>query len=632
MKNSAYKLLFLCFVLMGSMSELYANKTPCRCNISIDSFTNAQNNKYLNASNDSIFFLLEEGVEWFKSKGNTCCQSAYYTMKAALQQAKGEEYISLIKYSEKLLESNYLDYSYFENKRLLYYHYSFSLISDSAVYHCIEGLEMAEKRKLDNFIVTFNLFLATEFSKQKILDKAKQYAWKCFQISEKHKESRFAVYTAASYCLYAIAFLDLYENNEIKPDAFLDSAAYFSEKALKVATENNLSTYRWAALGNFSEIAFLKKDYTKAMTYINEILNDERIDIDPETKVEYLIEKAKIHFEISEYLEVTKILEQIKQMSGDYRALYELKVLEMMHKSYAKTGDFSNAYESLLNFKRLNDSLTNGENSKIINDLEQKYQKAKNESAIKELNQSNSIKSLRIQLLGLLVGALVLIVLIVFVISKNRLSKKKEELLKTEQSLNRARMDPHFFFNALGAIQSMVLDNSSSEEVSQYLSKFSKVMRTSLESSYNDLLSLAEEKEFLESYMKVQQMRQPNLFTFEIAIDEALNKDETLIPAMLIQPFIENSIEHGFKNKSKTNRIQIGFYRENNLLKVVLKDNGIGLNSENKHKIYPSRAMQIVKDRLFLLNVEMKTKANYEIKQMDASQGVQVIIKLPIIV
>ncbi len=124
-------------------------------------------------------------------------------------------------------------------------------------------------------------------------------------------------------------------------------------------------------------------------------------------------------------------------------------------------------------------------------------------------------------------------------------------------------------------------------------------------------------------------MRYPNRFNYSIDIDEAIDTFETYIPSMIIQPFIENSIEHGFEMSTKEGNINIHFSKQATELIIILTDNGRGLNADKKEKKYPSRATQIIKDRLLILNKHYKSNSDFEIKSGENGSGTVVKIRLP---
>ena len=210
--------------------------------------------------------------------------------------------------------------------------------------------------------------------------------------------------------------------------------------------------------------------------------------------------------------------------------------------------------------------------------------------------------------------------------------KHKQRILETEQRLNRARMNPHFFFNALASLQSFALRENDGKALASNLSKFSHIMRETLESTYKEYVTIEQEIEFLNEYLEVQKIRFPQTFSYEVNADSNLDIDELQIPAMIIQPFVENSIEHGFVGVDYPGKVTVNFTSENKELLIQITDNGKGLSTtakENNEHI--SRASQIIKDRIYLLNIKLKTKAGFSIDNNSTGNGVFVKIHLPLL-
>ncbi|HRG83662.1 MAG TPA: histidine kinase, partial [Chitinophagaceae bacterium] len=198
--------------------------------------------------------------------------------------------------------------------------------------------------------------------------------------------------------------------------------------------------------------------------------------------------------------------------------------------------------------------------------------------------------------------------------------------------LNRARMNPHFFFNTLTSIQKLVLQEKNGEVMAGNLARFSNIMRETLESTYKEYISIEQEIEFLTQYLEVQKVHFPGIFNYEIFTAGELESDELLIPPMIIQPFVENSIEHAFAGLSYTGEIKVSFQKKNKELLIIITDNGKGLPSpDQKNNEHISRATQIIRDRIYLLNRKLKTKAAYQISNCENKQGAQVTIQLPLI-
>lgn len=288
-------------------------------------------------------------------------------------------------------------------------------------------------------------------------------------------------------------------------------------------------------------------------------------------------------------------------------------------------GDHKAAYEALYAEKKITDSLNTAEKAKAVSEVEKKYNQAKNEKTIKELNQQKQIYIL-LAVAGLLIAGLV-----AFLFRQQAL-KNKQKILETEQRLNRARMNPHFFFNALTALQRIALRENDGKTLASNLSKFSNIMRETLESTYKEYVTVRQEVEFLKEYMEIQKMRFPDMFSYQLMVDGEMDTGEVMIPSMILQPFIENSIEHGFAGVNYPGEIRVDFKQKENTILIEIADNGKGLAPDSgKANEHISRASQIIKDRIYLLNIKLKTKANFSIDNNKQGKGVLVTIGLPLI-
>ena len=210
--------------------------------------------------------------------------------------------------------------------------------------------------------------------------------------------------------------------------------------------------------------------------------------------------------------------------------------------------------------------------------------------------------------------------------------KHKQKILETEQRLNRSRMNPHFFFNTLASLQSFALRENDTKAIASNISKFSHIMRETLESTYREYVTVEQEMDFLNEYLALQQIRFPDKFTFSVTSADDLEADDLVIPSMIIQPFAENSIEHGFAGITYPGRLNILFKKEKEELLIEVTDNGKGLitgSKENNEHI--SRASQIIKDRIYLLNIKLKTRARFSIGNAGDRAGVVVNIHLPVL-
>jgi hypothetical protein len=213
----------------------------------------------------------------------------------------------------------------------------------------------------------------------------------------------------------------------------------------------------------------------------------------------------------------------------------------------------------------------------------------------------------------------------------------EKELDKTTLSSIKAQMNPHFIFNALNTIQSYVYMNDK-KNASSYISKFSDLTRNILDMSNKDTITVQEEVNALELYLSLEKMRFQDSFNYKITIQPNLAWENIVLPPMLLQPYVENSVKHGLLHK-KTNRVlQINFDIENKLLKISIDDNGIGrkksaeLKELNK-KHHESFAMNANKKRMDILlqqHKELNLEIIDKVDSNDLAVGTLVIIKLPI--
>ncbi len=191
---------------------------------------------------------------------------------------------------------------------------------------------------------------------------------------------------------------------------------------------------------------------------------------------------------------------------------------------------------------------------------------------------------------------------------KNVELKRREmehQLIMLEQTSLQAMMNPHFIFNALGSIQSFLLRNKPNE-AGIYLSKFARLIRQNLNALNSAEINLEEEVDRLKNYLDLEKLRMENKFEYHINIDESIESEYILIPSMIIQPFIENSVWHGIANIEGKGFISIVFkLHSQKSLQITIEDTGIGIKNslkissgDNKHL---KLGMTITRKRLKLL-------------------------------
>ncbi len=213
---------------------------------------------------------------------------------------------------------------------------------------------------------------------------------------------------------------------------------------------------------------------------------------------------------------------------------------------------------------------------------------------------------------------------------KTKLNKRISELRLTALQ---SQMNPHFIFNALGSIQYFI-QTKNIDKADSFLTKFASLMRLILESSKSKFVSVEEEMKLIELYLSLEQVRFENKFDYKISIDPEIPND-VLIPPMIIQPFIENSINHGLFNlKNRRGEITIVLTNMNEKqLKINIIDNGIGREKSKEFvlKKHKSRATQIINERIETFNAN--NNLNIEVQTIDLyfeneARGTEVILTI----
>jgi len=197
-----------------------------------------------------------------------------------------------------------------------------------------------------------------------------------------------------------------------------------------------------------------------------------------------------------------------------------------------------------------------------------------------------------------------------FLLFKRRIRQIKNEEAKKQQIQKRfamlelqalqAQLNPHFIFNALGAIQYYIQVNEV-ESADVYLTRFAQLMRKYLDSSKEKMISLKDEIELLQIYSELEQLRFDNIFDVQFVISDGLEIEDISLPSMMIQPFLENAVNHGLsmRNDGK-GKMEIHFFGKNDSLICEVRDNGIGRENAkaNKRKGHKSRGMTILDEKI----------------------------------
>ncbi|MEQ9402515.1 MAG: histidine kinase [Cyclobacteriaceae bacterium] len=312
------------------------------------------------------------------------------------------------------------------------------------------------------------------------------------------------------------------------------------------------------------------------------------------------------------------------------------KILPEMAIAYNKLGQSMKAYETQLEFTKLNKEIFDEEKSKQFAEMEAKYETAKKEAEIESLSQQAAIQTLEIQQKnqGIIIGVvlMLLIIISIFFIYERRSFKRKRNQTELEQRFLRSQLNPHFISNALVAVQNFMLKNNA-EAAAQYLTKFSKLMREILENSRREFIPVEEEINMLTNYLDIHKLRLNDGFDYTIKLGENIDPETDTIPPMFIQPFLENSIEHGINPLEKKGEITLSFEKQGEYISINVTDNGKGLGSKEKSTDHTSLSTTIIKERMEQFNKTLKSKIQLVLSEISNDngeiEGTKVELKVP---
>ncbi len=220
-----------------------------------------------------------------------------------------------------------------------------------------------------------------------------------------------------------------------------------------------------------------------------------------------------------------------------------------------------------------------------------------------------------------------------------RLKQSNEELKSIQAHLEmqslRAQLNPHFMFNSLNAIQELILMEENDKSHS-YLARFSKLLRLLLENTEKPFIPLQREIDFIQLYLSLENLRIPEL-QFSITVDPAIDTEQTSIPNMILQPYIENAIWHGLSHKPTDKKLQIRITKTNGAIQYEIEDNGVGRKKSAElkslfRKEHKSKGMELLSKRFKLLSKELGVDivTSYEdVINNGEVAGTLVIIKVP---
>lgn len=422
--------------------------------------------------------------------------------------------------------------------------------------------------------ITCLMNIGSDYVDMKNFKKAREYYFKALYFA---KQYEIDTYISFAYSKIGITYEEE-KNIEVAFDYF--------KKAYEKANDERSLTYASVNLGS---IYLSKGDYRKALEYGNESLK--------------YVENSDKYIKESNY----NLLYKVNKAIGHYK-----QAMEYLEKS-----------------KTLKDSINSTENTRALKSQKEEYAYEKKAIQLKlDSERKNAEKNKVLYGLSIVLLIVLFVGSFMYILYKHRQRTITYEKNELNQRLLRSQMNPHFLFNSLNAVYNY-MDKNQPEEAGRYLTSFAKLVRSILDNSKEESVVLSKELSWLENYLKLQQLRFENPFTYSIDIDPEIVPELTLVPPMLVQPFVENSIEHGFAVHRENNTLNISYRKNGDLLEITVSDTGSGFGKKDAlNKQHESMALNITEERLRLLANKYKKKANFRIESQP-DKGTYIFFSVP---
>lgn len=452
---------------------------------------------------------------------------------------------------------------------------------DAAINTYKKGLEVARKYLIAPKVTDLNSKIAQTYSASGKPEKAQDYFVNSLTLASKENKKR-AVEEKVTVADFQNSNRGYEAEIQLRKEVLKDVEDI--ERDSTITNESPLTSQKQNyKIGN---AYFMKGDFANAIPYLEKSIKE------ADKKEDLIVKK-----------DATKKLSDLYEDSGDYaKALATYRdYTEIVDELYIKKEqEISQAARFSRDIATKQNRITSLETDRQLSQSE--YQLATEQNKRQKL------------IIYSLVGGLILLLVTAYFMFKFIKQQKFANNLLALKSL-RSQMNPHFIFNALNSVNSFIASNDE-RTANKYLSDFSQLMRSVLENSDEDFISLTKEIELLELYTKLEHFRFKDKFDYKIQVEENVNVDEFQIPPMLLQPYIENAVWHGLRYKSEKGHLDIHISaKSENEITITIADDGIGrqkskdLKTDHQKK-QNSKGMGNIKKRVAILNEMYKDKVD----------------------
>ncbi|MBK7246047.1 MAG: histidine kinase [Flavobacteriales bacterium] len=423
-----------------------------------------------------------------------------------------------------------------------------------------------------------------------------------------------------------------------------DSEIYFYREGLHLLGDRK-HPVKQALMGNLASVLSAQGDHHEAALLLQQVAA-ELDSADLRNRAWALNNLGQSLMHAQRYKEALNVLNESDSLNNTSGGALDLAIelAEVRADILEAMGDNAGAFKLIKQARDLQDTLFDRSMNEQLLELETRFGTKLKEEEIQRLDaqahaQEERLRLRNIQLYGSLALALLALAAVVLVWrslrQKRRYSVVLEQLnseLKEQRSrieeinallrmkVLRTQMDPHFIHNCLNAIRALSLKGDH-ERADEYLEGFARLLRTVLEHSVRDRITLEEEIAFLEDYVKLEQLRLGDDFTWSITADQALIDDEPLIPSLMVQPFVENAIWHGLAPRSGPKRLEVFFAEKDGAITCTVEDNGMGRTDKVPTPGRRSLGLQLTSERLQLLTERLDNEGAFHVVDLKDGQG-----------
>lgn len=500
---------------------------------------------------------------------------------------------------------------------------------DQAVQRAIFSLQLAEEAQLPYFKIRPLILIAAISLEVGNVEQTIAYAKRAQNLANKFQDELYLAFTSlilsehylqaqqttrAQHNLnYALTYFKKINNLEALNRAILcqasiadalnqDASTYFLqlEKFLNTSMHTTLSDKFHLEYGKYflkkKQFGLAEKHFKAILDYINS--SDQ---IRPQIAIAFAL------------------LAKIEAQKGKLNAAMKYQ------QAYSDWLAKSPVWRSAARIEEMTSSNLREERERLIDFQRASIEKAQKERKIIELQKDRQLFISIIFIVAIIFG----VVIFILRIQQNRIKQEQREA-ELSQTLLRTQMNPHFVFNAMSVIQSYIYENDP-EKSSQFLVKFSRLMRLILENSPKEFIPIELEIEILDKYLATQKMRFENRFEYTLDISDDLLFNKAMVPPMITQPFIENAIEHGQLHTVKDGHIIVQMRADGQSLLLRIEDNGVGRQKSQKTKkirTHKSMAIDITKERIEIINKKYKFNGSLVFEDLNKEEQTGTVVKL----